>query len=210
MLRTDERNEISIGRNTGSLSKRIPKDSNIEVFHIPKTTWIVISVLVTLVCDPLARFVAEYRELPTHAAQCKNLDVGYLESRPRSAVRLLSQDSQGINGRNGIDSLLARVSYNLQLRPGVILDSVSFRELGLSSIYQLANSADHLFGILNLVIGICPSTWLRVVSPSTWLRVVSPSTWLRVVNPSTLLRTVSLSTGLSKHLKFDFWCLEMS
>ena len=44
------------------------------------------------------------------------------------------------------------------------------------------------FGIL--VIGICPSTLLRVVSPST------------------LLRTVSLSKGLSNHLIFVIWNLE--
>jgi hypothetical protein len=29
--------------------------------------------------------------------------------------------------------------------------------------------------------------------------VICPSTWLRVVSPSTLLRTVSLSNGLSNH-----------
>ncbi len=36
-----------------------------------------------------------------------------------------------------------------------------------------------------------------------------PSTWLRVVSPSTSLRTVSLSNGLSNHLLFVIWSLEL-
>jgi hypothetical protein len=38
--------------------------------------------------------------------------------------------------------------------------------------------------------------------------VICPSTWLRVVSPSTLLRTVSLSNGLSNHLIFVICYLE--
>ena len=39
-----------------------------------------------------------------------------------------------------------------------------------------------------------------------WILVIRicPSTWLRVVSPSTLLRTVSLSNGLSNHFGFRY------
>ena len=38
--------------------------------------------------------------------------------------------------------------------------------------------------------------------------VICPSAWLRVVSPSTLLRTVSLSNGWSNHLDFVICYLE--
>ena len=41
-----------------------------------------------------------------------------------------------------------------------------------------------------------------------WVIGIYPSTLLRVVSPSTSLRTVSLSNGLSNHLLFEICYLE--